>query len=298
LFDQDGISIRFMNSDFMQNNIKTEQQCTQIVDQISFKGLTPMGTSLKVKVLEPMVLAPARARQLQKPVLVITITDGQPAGEPPSAVEHAIRETRDELDRSGQYRGGCSFQFAQVGNDLKAREFLGKLDEDPIVGHLVDCTSNYEVEADEMSRKQPPVNLTPELWLAKLLLGAIDPSYDAKDENQQRPVQGQAQYGTLPPGQYGASQPGQYAPPPGQYPPPGVGYPPQQGYPPQGQYGFPPPSGQGGYPPHQVHPPQGQFGAPHLVGQGGYPLQQGYPPHGQGGYTLQQQGGQSPTKLY
>src|SRR4051812_7305653 len=79
LFDQDGISLRFMNSDFMQNNIKTEQQVTQVVDQIGFKGLTPMGTSLKNKVLEPLVLVPARAGRLEKPVLVITITDGQPA---------------------------------------------------------------------------------------------------------------------------------------------------------------------------------------------------------------------------
>jgi len=38
--------------------------------------------------------------------------------------------------------GGIAFQFAQVGNDLKAREFLGKLDEDPIVGKMVDCTSS------------------------------------------------------------------------------------------------------------------------------------------------------------
>lgn len=34
------------------------------------------------KVLEPLVLNPARAGRLQKPVLVIAITDGSPAGEP------------------------------------------------------------------------------------------------------------------------------------------------------------------------------------------------------------------------
>ena len=141
LFDHDGISIRFMNNDFMQNNIKTEQQCSQIVSQISFKGLTPMGTSLRSKVLEPMVIQPARVRQLQKPVLVITITDGQPAGEPQGAVQEAIKHAHEEVERAG-YIGGCSFQFAQVGNDLKARDFLAKLDEDPIVGKWIDCTSS------------------------------------------------------------------------------------------------------------------------------------------------------------
>lgn len=35
-----------------------------------------------------------------------------------------------------------SFQFAQVGNDLRAREFLAKLDRNPRIGHLIDCTSS------------------------------------------------------------------------------------------------------------------------------------------------------------
>jgi len=106
LFDQDGISLRFMNADFMQNNIKTEQQVTQVVDQIQFKGLTPMGTSLRNKVLEPLVLQPARNGQLQKPVLVITITDGQPAGEPENAVEDAILYASGELAKTRYGAGG------------------------------------------------------------------------------------------------------------------------------------------------------------------------------------------------
>lgn len=39
----------------------------------------------------------------------------------------------------------------------------------------------YESEADEMKRKAN-MDLTPELWLVKLLMGAIDSSYDAQDE--------------------------------------------------------------------------------------------------------------------
>jgi hypothetical protein len=184
LFDDDGISVRFMNSDFIQNNIKTEQQCIQLVEQVGFKGLTPMGTSLRNKVLEPLVLQPARAGQLKKPVLVITITDGQPAGEPPNAVFDAIRYASQELQRTRYGSGAISFQFAQVGNDLKAREFLSKLDNEPGIGNLIDCTSSmffltflcsilltnllpdFEVESDEMAKAQPPVELTVELWVS------------------------------------------------------------------------------------------------------------------------------------
>jgi len=164
-----------------------------------------------------------------------------------NAVFDAIKYASQEVGRS-YGPGGIAFQIAQVGNDLKAREFLSKLDEDPVVGRLVDCTSNYENESDEM-RKQG-VDLSPELWLVKLLLGAIDPSYDRKDEKG----------GAAPPphGGYGAPPPGQYGAPP-----------PQGGYGGGQQYGGPPQ--QGGYPPQQqqqgygrAHPPQqgGGYGGP------------------------------------
>lgn len=46
--------------------------------------------------------------------------------------------------RSTRYGGGVAFQFAQVGSDQKAQAFLAKLDNDPQIGNLIDCTSNYE----------------------------------------------------------------------------------------------------------------------------------------------------------
>lgn len=41
-------------------------------------------------------------------------------------------------------------------------------------GRHVDATSYYELEAEEYKRKG--VTLTPELYLVKLLVGAIDPT--------------------------------------------------------------------------------------------------------------------------
>ncbi|OBT73746.1 hypothetical protein VF21_07192 [Pseudogymnoascus sp. 05NY08] len=307
LFDSDGIEVRFMNSEIQGNNIRNEAEVEQLISRVQFKGLTPMGTQLRNKVLEPLVIQKVRSNQLHKPILVITITDGQPAGEASTAVFDAIRYTSGELARSPYGKGAVSYQFAQVGNDLKAREFLGKLDDEPGIGELIDSTSNFEVEQDEMSRANPPVDLTPDLWLCKLLLGAIDSSYDTKDEKSNRPAGGQQAYGApqgqygAPQGQYGAPPPGgqppygapqgqgQYgAPPPGQYgaPPPGQ-YGQQPQYPPQGQgqYGQQPPQGQGQYgqqPPYGQQ--QGQYGAP----QGG---QQGYPPQQQQGQYGQQQYG-------
>ena len=299
LFDQDGISLRFMNTDLsgvrdqggrpLQDGCANEAQIEQIMRGVQFKGLTPMGTSLRKKVIDEILLAKAAQGQLRKPILVIAITDGQPAGEPQNAVFDTIRYAFDTLQqRFPQYgRGGVAFEFAQVGNDEMATKFLSKLDEDPQIGPMVDCTSNYENEQVEMSRANPPIDLTPDLWIIKLLLGAIDRSYDSKDEKTNPPPAGG--YGA-PPGQYGgAPQQGYGQPPQGQYgaPPPGGQY----GQPPQGQqYGAPPPGGQYGAPPPGQYPPQGgQYGQPPQGGPGQY----GAPPPG-GGYPGQQQYGAPP----
>ena len=69
--DQDGIQVRFMNNRLEGNNISTENQALQLVQQVKFSGLTPLGTSLWQKILQPLVLGPARAGALQKPVVVI-----------------------------------------------------------------------------------------------------------------------------------------------------------------------------------------------------------------------------------
>lgn len=322
LFDDDGIQVRFMNSTDQGNNIRSEQQVTEMISRTRFSGLTPMGRELQNKILGPLVLQNARNGSLRKPILVITITDGQPTGESSADLAKIIKNASDELSRNPRYgKGALAFQFAQVGNDLKAREFLSKLDEEPTIGDIIDCTSSmcepflwhkrislgktaltkvlktdYEVEADEMSRANPPVQLSPELWLIKLLLGSIDASYDSKDEksNAPRPPPQQGGYGGPPQqgGYGGPPQQGGYGQQQG-----GYGGPPQQGGyggpPQQGGYGGPPQQGgygqqQGGYggpPPGQG---QGQYGKPPQGGPGGYPGQQ------QGGYG----GGAPPPPRY
>ena len=57
-------------------------------------------------------------------------------------------------------------EFAQVGNDMKATRFLEELDNHPQIGGLIDCTSNFETEQAEMSRKSG-IDLTPEMWLVR-----------------------------------------------------------------------------------------------------------------------------------
>ncbi|KAJ9091827.1 hypothetical protein QFC19_008941 [Naganishia cerealis] len=181
LFDQDGIQVRFMNSRVEGNGINSEQGALRLVDQVRFSGLTPLGTQLDAKIIQPLLLGPARAGQLKKPLLIVILTDGTPAGEPKEQVFNVIMRTNQELQRTRYGADAVSYQFAQIGNDLKAQAFLGELDSHPVIGGLIDSTSNYEVEQDEMMRTSG-VQLTPEMWLVKLLMGSIDTSYDTKDE--------------------------------------------------------------------------------------------------------------------
>lgn len=141
LFDDDGIQIRFMNDpNENYNGIKDGRQVEQLVDNHRYSGLTPLGTELRKKVIDK-ILVPGLRSNMRKPLLIITITDGQPAGENKDTVEQTIQYAVDQAQKAGHPKA-VSFMFAQVGNDQKATEFLASLDNNPLFGSHVDCTSS------------------------------------------------------------------------------------------------------------------------------------------------------------
>ncbi|GAA5853387.1 hypothetical protein JCM9279_005775 [Rhodotorula babjevae] len=182
LFDDDGVEIRWLNSKKEGNGIKSEAQAVDLLGKIKFNRATPLGSSLRSKILEPLVYKKVKKHALKKPLLIVIITDGEPTGEPRDTIVKAIVEARNILAKTPYTPDAVSFQLAQVGNDQDARAFLEFIDTHPQVGSLVDCTSNYEIECDNMAKAHPPVDLTPTMWLAKLLLGPIHSDYDAADE--------------------------------------------------------------------------------------------------------------------
>ncbi|GAA5912339.1 hypothetical protein JCM6882_002565 [Rhodosporidiobolus microsporus] len=183
LFDTDGIQVIFMNNRTVGSHITSEQQASQLLSSINFSGLTPLGTSLDQKIIQPLVVGPARANALRKPVLVIGVTDGEPAGEDRRALVNAVKNAKQALQQTRYGPDALSIEIAQVGNDQKARAFLEELDSDPSVGGLIDVTGTFENEQDNMM-KQTGISLTPDLWLVKLMCGACDSSYDHRDERR------------------------------------------------------------------------------------------------------------------
>ena len=159
----------------------THAQWLRLNLQVNFTGMTPLGTSLDSKVIRPFLGGGIQGRNLQKPILVITITDGEPTGEPQNAVANVIKNAKNMCANSVYGPGAIAFEFAQVGKDTKAQAFLGRLDTDPEIGKMIDATSYYELEAEEYGRRG--VQLTPELWLVKLMVGAVDPTYDEQVGN-------------------------------------------------------------------------------------------------------------------
>jgi hypothetical protein len=82
-----------------------------LLSRVQYSGLTPLATSLRDKVLGPIVYSLAASGQLAKPVLVITITDGEPTDTPKDLVAQvngggAARETREP--GTGSVSGGKS----------------------------------------------------------------------------------------------------------------------------------------------------------------------------------------------
>jgi hypothetical protein len=179
VFDDNGINIRFMNSHVEGNGVRDSMSAAAVAQQVQYNGLTPLGSQLDAKVVRPFVAGPVQSRALQKPVLVIVITDGEPTGEPPGTVINVIKGAKNLVSNSQYGPGAVAFEFAQVGKDQKAQQFLATIDKDPSVGKMVDCTSYYELEADEYARKG--ISLTPDLWLTKLMVGAVDPTFDEQD---------------------------------------------------------------------------------------------------------------------
>ncbi|GAA5855444.1 hypothetical protein JCM9279_005479 [Rhodotorula babjevae] len=180
-FDDDGIQVRFLNSRIDGNGLRSEADALALVGQIRFSGMTPLGTSFDQKIIQPLILGPARAGQLKKPVLVIAVTDGQPGGEPRDTLARVLINASRSLQQTRYGADALSVTLAQIGNDPHARQFLSELDVHPEVGDLIDTTSNYEQEEDDFMRTSG-MQLTPELWLVKMMMGGIDSSYDAMDE--------------------------------------------------------------------------------------------------------------------
>lgn len=179
-FDDDGITVRFMNSDTEGNNVRTVNDVHQLLKNVNFSGGTPLGEEFEKRVVKPFA-NPGFLRKMPKPVLAFIITDGAPTDN--ARIVSVIEHAKKNLASTSYGPKALAIQIAQVGRDVNAQRFLKSIDNHSVIGDMVDCTSYYEMEEEEV-RLATGQQLTPEMWLMKMCLGAISKAWDNKDDNK------------------------------------------------------------------------------------------------------------------
>lgn len=175
MFDDDGLCLRFFNSNKEFDNITNEQEALNALAKVHFNGGTPVGRSLVTKILEPFVYAKAKTNKFTKPLMIYIITDGVPDNK--QELKDNIRRCKEWLSQTSYGKSAVNIMFAQVGNSPSAAKYLkDELDNDPDIGEDVDTTGNFEMEYEKYKTKG--VDLTPDLWLLQMTLGSIVREYD------------------------------------------------------------------------------------------------------------------------
>ncbi len=173
-FDDDGIEFRTFNSSKEFQPFHNENDVNSILKNIKYSGGTPLGKMLYTKILEPFLYKKFQNNSFNKPLLVFIITDGVPDNK--QEVTNTIFQCKDWLKKNSISTNSCSFMFAQVGKDQGASQYLKELDNDKYIGEDIDTIGNYEFESIKYLSKG--IDLTPDLYLLQLMLGAVDPNYD------------------------------------------------------------------------------------------------------------------------
>jgi hypothetical protein len=201
MFDDDGISVRFLNKDHrllpkvgkvsMCDNVTIPENITKLFQTFEPCGGTSIGASIK-KIYEELVQGKLQSGTLTKPVLLLTYTDGESVDQ----ITPVIRDIRHAFRNTKYGSRGMLFSFNQVGRDAAARKMLGNLDNDEVVGDpdagagpITDCTSAYKDEKDEYDRTQAKllpesrIPYTPAFHTIKGMVGPAIEKYDKSDED-------------------------------------------------------------------------------------------------------------------
>jgi hypothetical protein len=182
-------SVRFLNDNKGRANVRPGNVGPMIKDH-TWRGVTRIGTELERKILDCFVyepkVVPRKLQKREKPLLIMTITDGAIEGEAQKTLQSVIEDCVNHLKKP-EADGGfgehgadtVAFHFSRVGMDEDAAKLLNDLDNDKTIGKYIDCLPvNEQSYLETMISSDRLVK-----WniLAKLLLGAIIPYWDDYD---------------------------------------------------------------------------------------------------------------------
>ncbi|KAI5777184.1 hypothetical protein EDC01DRAFT_429973 [Geopyxis carbonaria] len=167
-----GTKLRFINyaQDRGFNDLRTPEQLKATLAAVRPKGWTPIGTMLRTKVTEPHILAPARRGTLQRPVLVVIITDGEPTEEHRSTLKREVLRTKRELAALGAGERAAVFQINYVGDGPESREYIMELERDEEVAGKIGVNCD---KIDDAFKRMGDKCGDKNAWLLRLLSGAV-----------------------------------------------------------------------------------------------------------------------------
>ncbi|OQE27890.1 hypothetical protein PENFLA_c005G10787 [Penicillium flavigenum] len=117
------VHLRFINKNDKFDNVKPEDLASKM--NFTPDGSTQLGTALKAKVLNDFLYGPVNSgKVLERPLLILTITDGCPNQEPTETFENEIRESLKFVKENNYGEEAVRYDLSQVGNADEATQFL------------------------------------------------------------------------------------------------------------------------------------------------------------------------------
>ncbi|KAL8338312.1 hypothetical protein RB598_006939 [Gaeumannomyces tritici] len=126
--DDQGVALRFINQRTADESANLDLEALgRGFESVSPRGDTPIGTTLRERILEPLVLQPLAEGRFKRPLLVSILTDGGPSREDPGKLARVILECGSELVKNGYPMDCVKFLVGQIGSSKEAVDFLDTL---------------------------------------------------------------------------------------------------------------------------------------------------------------------------
>lgn len=112
----EGVALRFINRNVENSDNLTLERLGNVMKDMDWRpgGDTPIGTNLRSKILQPLVYSKLDAGNLDRPLIVIIMTDGMPEREDKTELERVILECEKKIQDSGyppQSTSNCFHAF-------------------------------------------------------------------------------------------------------------------------------------------------------------------------------------------
>ncbi|EHK42064.1 hypothetical protein TRIATDRAFT_31436 [Trichoderma atroviride IMI 206040] len=164
----EGVALRFINRDVDNATNLTLEGIRDILKPMTWQpgGDTPIGTNLQSKILQPLVYEKIKNRTLERPLLIIIITDGMPEPEDPSMLVNAILECERQLQKNDYPPQTVKFMIGQIGTAKSATKFLESLRNNQDLSRTTFVTSE---RLDEKFSEYKANEKNVDQWLIEIL---------------------------------------------------------------------------------------------------------------------------------